>query len=545
MNVRSAFILLVLSALLSSGCVRPLEWEGSDGPYNAISLALSLRSSGDVSGGPATKMSATITQDGAGFRGIEQVYVIPFQTGLDTVAPGKARLGASNVVIHNPSIDKNGLVPSNNAHLYDLAILPRGMDRVLAYGKSVDDGSVSTLQEKKHKNGVLTPYGLDNPGGSGDITFGLEPILETAAETAVDSITNSLMDALNDVVEAIQESNNADILAFLDVFATENMISACSSQTLLRFEQSLLIAISSYDVSKTITIRSRLSSLRTARNAAGSDFPAKYGIPEGAVGMWWNGHKFVKLLNGVNISLVPTPLYCYPPSLWYYANSAIKTSSNDDIAQYYTSENTTWGNILYWYTEGSSVTVATRSVAIEDQLQYGVGLVEFRLALDASASAAAGYPLTGIIIGEQRDVDFSFSPKSSAESRFIYDNTISGITIDGTPKSVSVLVLPTADGESVHFALEFQNNTASALQCQQLTVLPGCKFYLAGELKLPEGSVGSVFSRDCKTTVNVTVRDLVKAYNTVPDLRDPKLEIGVDTEMDWIQVEPGGIKLPY
>ncbi len=232
MNVRVAFILLVLSALLFSGCVRPLEWEGTEDSYNAISLALSLRSPGNVSEGPATKMSSVITQDGYGFRGIEQVYVIPFKTeSANPVAGGSARFGDRNVVIQNPSIGKTGLVANNNAHLYNIAILPRYMNRVLAYGKAVDDGSLST-KNGKHKNGVLTPSGLENPDASGDISFSLESVLETDDLIAINQKSDNLIAALNGVVEVLQASNDADILAFLDDFAIENEISACSYQTL-------------------------------------------------------------------------------------------------------------------------------------------------------------------------------------------------------------------------------------------------------------------------------------------------------------------------
>ena len=554
MNFRLAFILLALSALLSGGCTRSLEREGTDDSYNAISLALSLRSPGNVPAEPVTKMTAAITQDGKPFRGIEQVYVIPFQTeSANPVVDGSVRLGDRNVFIQNPTIGKTGLVANNNSHLYSIAILPRNMNRVLAYGKSTDDGPVST-REDKHKNGVLTPSGLDNPSVSEDISFSLEPVLETADATAIGQTTDNLIAVLNEVVEALQASDDADILAFLDVFAAENEISACSYQTLYRFEQNILGALSLYNGTNSAainTIMERVSNLQEARNAAGSGFPATYGIPEGAVGMWWNGHRFVKLLNGVNISLVPTPLYCYPPSLWYYANSTIKTSANDNVEEQYKPQNSTWGNILSYYTGESSVTSATQSVAIVDQMQYGVGLVEFTMALELSAAAAAGCPLTGIIIGEQRDVDFSFSPRPSAQSRFVYDNNVSGITLGNTAsQKVQVLVLPTTSDESVHFALEFQNNSSSSFQCQQGTVQPGCRFYLAGELKpgegsKPAGAPTSVLSSDYKTIVNVKVRNLDKAYNTVPDLRDPQLEIGVSVEMDWNQVEPGGIKLPF
>lgn len=556
MNVRTVFLPLALIALLSGGCtIRPLDREGiDDSRYNAVSLALSLRTAGEV---PVvqTKMTAAITQDGAGFRGIEQVYVIPFQTeSAIPVSAGSARLGDRNVSIHNPTISQNGLVANNNSHLYSIVRAPLNTNRVLAYGKAFDSGSAAT-SEGKHRNGVLTPSGLDNPSSSGDISFSLEPVLETAGLSEVDQTADNLIAALNGVVEVLQAYEDADIRAFLDVFTFQNQIASCSYHTLYRMEQSILGTLSEYSGTNPEAINAvmtRLSALQSARNAAGVDFPATYGIPEGAVGMWWNGHRFVKLINGVNISLVPMSGYCYPPSLWYYANSTIKTAADDSVMEQYKPQNPTWGNILSYYNLGTSVTSEARSVAIVDQLQYGVGLVEFRFAAPGgNAVAAAGCPLTGVIIGDQKDVDYSFAPISSSGSRFIYDNNISGVTLGGTSQYVQIMVLPTADDQAVHFALEFENTTSAAFQCQQGTVQPGCRFYLAGELKPGEGNkpsgedIAGVFDSDHKTTVYVQVSNLGNAYNVVPDLRDPQLELGVVAEMDWMQVEPGGIKLPF
>ena len=549
----TAVTCMAVSALLSSGCVRPLEGDGADTQYNATSFALSLKNTGKV---PTveTKMAAAITQDGSVFRGIEQVYMIPFQTeSASPVVAGSPRLGGRNVLLQNPGIGQSGLVANNNSHLYSIASVPRKTNRVLAYGKAPDDGTISTRQGK-HKNGVLTASGLENPSGSEEISFSLESILGTDEASAVSQTADNLISALNGVVEALQTAEDPAFLTFLDAFAFENHISACSYQTLYRLEQSILGALSQYngtDSDGINAIMSRLSTLQSARNAAGSSFPASYGIPEGSIGMWWNGHRFVRLFSGVNISLVPISEYSYPPSLWYYANSTIKTSANDDVTSQYKPQNATWGNILSYYTEGTSVTSATRSVAMVDQMQYGVGLVEFRFAAPGTeAEAAAGCPLTGIIIEEQKEADFCFAPISSP-TRFIYDNTMSGITLGSTTQYVQVLVLPTADDRTVHFALEFQNNTSTSFTCQQGTVPPGCKFYMAGELKPGEGTkpaqapISSVFSRDYKTTVYVKVNHLSNAYNTVPDLRDPQLEIGIVADMDWMQVEPGVVKLPF
>ncbi len=507
-------------------------------------------------------MDAIITQDVAPFRGIEQVYVIPFQTAsAGPVVAESTRLGNGNVNIHNPTLGQSDLI-ANNYHLYEFASVPLKTNRVLAYGKAPDSGNVST-KEGKRKNGVLTPSKLTDPNTlPGGISFSLEPIIETGDTdelTAINTTSYNLIAKLNDLVEVLQASDDAEIRALLDVFTFKDQISACSYQTLYSLQLPILNALQSVEDANPETINAvmtKLSALQAARNAAGKDFPASYGIPEGTIGMWWNGYRFVKTIPDVNISLVPANLYCYPPSLWYYANSQVKTSNDDSVNQEYNKPqaNPTWGDILTHYGE-TSVTAATRSVAIVDQMQYGVGVVEFRfLPLEGNAVSAANCPLTGIIIGDQMDVDYRFAPKSS-KSLFVYDNTISGITLGGTSQYIQVLVLPTAPDQIVHFALEFQNKTSSTFQCQQGTVPLDAKFYLAGKLmpyspdsgitKPEDEDIVSVFNSDHKTTVYIKVNDLNKAYNVVPDLRDPQLELGVVAEVDWMQVEPGGIKLPF
>lgn len=549
-----------LSALLAGALLVACEREDVIDGGKSISLAISLKNVGGVPE-VQTKMTTAITQDGTGFRGIEQVYVIPFQTGsADPVTAGIHRLGDSNVQIQNPAIGENGLIANNYSHLYDFVTIPVNTNRVLAYGKAVDSGDLST-KDDKHKNGVLIPSGLDNPDAAGDISFSLEAVLEEDDLTAINQTADKLIAALNGVVEKLQASDDAYIQASLYEFTIENQISACSYQNLYRMEQSLLYSLQDYDGDDPDAINDvlpKLTALQDARNEAGSEFPAAYGIPEGSIGMWWNGHRFVKILDKVNISLVPMEGYCYPPSLWYYANSQVKTSSDDSVEDQYSNPlNYTWGNILSHY-KGGFVTTATRSVAVVDQMQYGVGLVEFRfrdLDVGTAANAARGCTLTGIIIGEQRAVDYSFTPISSDpnEFQFVYDNNVRGITLGGsTSQYVQSLVLPTASNETVHFALELRNDTSSTLQCQQGTVPRGCKFYLAGELKpangmKPEGDeiITGVFGPDHKTTVYVTVTSLSNAYNTVPDLRTPQLELGVVAEMDWMQVDPGSLKLPF
>ena len=175
--------------------MRPLDDGGADyAKYNDISLALSLKSTGDVPH-VQTKMTAAITQDGTGFRGIEEVHIIPFLTeSAAPVSAGNPRLGGTNVYIQNPVIGKTSLVANNNSHLYPVVKVPLSTNRVLAYGKSMDSGNAATRQGK-HVNGVLTPTGLDNPNTTADISFCLEPVLETSDITSIDQAADGMIAA--------------------------------------------------------------------------------------------------------------------------------------------------------------------------------------------------------------------------------------------------------------------------------------------------------------------------------------------------------------
>ena len=555
---------VTLLSLAVCSCVISLNGDKDDPKETVLSLALSLKNAGS-SQSPATKMTATITQSGSSenFRGIEEVFVVPFRIGdgSSPVASGNERLGTSNVSISNPGIAAQigdaatgGLVRNNYSHLYNFVTMPRGMNRVLVYGKAIDDGDVST-RTGKHRNGVLNPVGLDDPSTAGDISFSLEQIASAGDINAAIATADDLIAALNGLVAAIR---SADVPAFNRVFEyAENKIWSCSFQSFHNIRDNVQSTIFGYSGAGASQIVSAINTLDGRINAAGSAYPSSYGIPEGALGFWWNGQEFIRLINSVNIALVPVESYAYPPSLWYYANSSIKATSAENVEQAYVSSNTTWGSILICYDPGSSeVGSSTRSVAVVDQLQYGVALLDLSIGEAFSgATSATDFPLTGILIGDQKDVDFAFTPKISA-SRYVYDNQVSGLYLGTAGGSVKTLLLQTAQTgsgsqDTVHFALEFQNNTTASLPCQQGQILPGCKFYLAGELVPGNGTpptgatepITSVFCQDHVTSVSVRVVGLESAYNTVPDLHAPQLEIGLVAEMKWTQVSPGSVKL--
>ena len=97
---------------------------------------------------------------------------------------------------------------------------------------------------------------------------------------------------------------------------------------------------------------------------ADNTYPSSLGLPDGSTALRWNDGAFT-------VRTTTTPLdninnvtrYTYPAELWYYANSAIRTS-RDEVSKT-TYESTYWDELLsHYYTTGSEVTSETKSVAI-------------------------------------------------------------------------------------------------------------------------------------------------------------------------------------
>ena len=42
-----------------------------------------------------------------------------------------------------------------------------------------------------------------------------------------------------------------------------------------------------------------------------------------------------------------------------------------------------------------------------------------------------------------------------------------------------------------------------------------------------------VFQQDYNTTANLSIYSLAKAYNTVPDLSNPRLDLALAVDIDW------------
>lgn len=360
-------------------------------------------------------------------------------------------------------------------------------------------------------------------------------------------------------------------------------------------ETASLIAGSSSNVGKSTA---RLQSLLEAEPASGlrdaiianiqRDYPAGYpasiGLPDGAAALRWEipegaaHYAFVpQTVTTTEAAINSLTRYAYPAELYYYVNSTICTSTEDKRKEYY--DCASWGTsnsdaytVLAGFEHDPGVVRSnTKAVAIKEPVQYAVARLDAKLVASSSTLKDAkgnditvgstSFPLTGIIVGGQRPVGFDFAPTddSDLDVHFIYDSHVNTNT-GSTPfclstheqGPVSTLLLQSYDGEDVTFALEFRNNSGADFAGMDGTVYNGTKFYLFGAFKLadvnlagkPQDTVSQrVFTQDYTTTATMTISGLAKAYNVMPSLLSPRLEIGIALTTPWTSTTPVNVIL--
>lgn len=292
-----------------------------------------------------------------------------------------------------------------------------------------------------------------------------------------------------------------------------------------------------------------------------SSYPERYGLPSGAAVVRWTPTGYVVPLEHGLDGIAPISHYCYPPPLYYFSNSTLRTSNDESqVAGLYTYEKS-WNQIKDGYKDGSVVSSSTKAVVFETKLEYAVSM------LCATVRAASEYlqdndgrddtqvhatgdnlPLTGVIIGRQYPTYFDFTPKYESDTEstqyYLYDDQVpEGISLhvkgeNETLKEFRTLALETPIDTEVYFALEFLNNTDS-FQGAEGRILRGHKFYLVGKLYFPEGTeYDRIFIKDRITVAPCVVNTLKYAHNAVPDLGIPQLNLGVELEANWKMSNP-------
>jgi hypothetical protein len=283
------------------------------------------------------------------------------------------------------------------------------------------------------------------------------------------------------------------------------------------------------------------------------NFPEKYDLPQGCFDIKWDAtsHSFIE---GSYSNMARPYAFAYPAQLWYYANSTIKTS-NVSQATAYASTTNSWTDILALHTAPTNVNSMTRAVAIKDQIQYAVARFDVRVKLssltlaDRSLEATGktvnvnvpseeGFPVTAVLVGGQQAVNYDFTSTASGSELTVYDKTMTNGAMKATasPSAVNhTLVLENGD-QNVRIAVEMVNTTGKDFYgAGNQLIKAGAKFYVVAQLDASEATEtsGHVFKQDFTTRANLTLTNLKTAYNTIPDLRTPKLELGFSVDLTW------------
>ena len=515
--------------------------------------------------GGQNRMPAKTAQEGglSDFQGITDITIIPFAATLVTASD--SRLGG-NIILTQTVADNftsTDASKASSAKVYENVDVPLTTSSFLFYGKSAKTGT-------KAETGSLVAD-IDNANPSA-YSFSLDKIKGDFATTVLGAgqkgdllktYLTSIASAEADGTKWYEYNANSGLQ---DMFTTFSSMHGLSS-----FEIARVLTDLNKSLDPLVSSNTMAAAIRAAIKA-GSDyvtvddgtnevtmksqydnFPQEYGLPVGCVDIAWNTSEHA-FKDGLYSNMANPATFVYPAQLWYYVNSPIKTS-NTSKKTMYDANDTEWGAILNAHGDGTSVSTQTRAIVIEDTIQYAVARLDVQVKLNSESladnseaavgiatpvSCAAGFKVTGILVGGQKNVGWDFTPITSTEYT-IYDNlmTNSAMKAESTGYSVvnHTLVLENAQKTNVRIAVELENPSTGVdfYGVDNKLIAKGSKFYVIAELDatLATKTDRHVFMQDYVTTAKLTLKDLKHAYNTLPDLRTPKLEVGFSVNLNW------------
>lgn len=562
-----ACAILLTSVVGFTGC-KPQNVEEPQQKAPAVTTDIAISLPAQV-GGPRRMPGQTVQTAGAtdfATNGMTNIVLIPFAASAK-VTSSSVRYG-ENISLGDLTAANSASKVGGHAKVYSDKQVPQGTSAFLFYGKS--GATNANLFSCGALAGSIT-------GEPSTFSFSLQPICDG---TAVGNITTdaALFNAYLNLVAGAQDANGVawkDYTTglnqgYYDLFQSYKDLTTLSTFGVERMMTDLYNSLSLNVDSLAKAIRKAIldptyASLDGSGNvklvSGMQNFPRKYNIPEGAVSVAFAEGSFGNNAAHSFGSLAPAGLgnYVYPAALWYFANTKIKTSASSQAAAYV--NNASWKSILEGYEkDDASVSSSTRSIALKDTIQYAVARLDVRVkAADggtlndnnpvASQQAVSvpvgGYPLKAVLVGNQKNVGFDFAPLSGSSVYTIYDTLLTA-NIAAAPSASdysaanSTLVLETAtddgaNGSDVFIALEFVNTGSDFYGLGGQIVPAGARFYLVGQLAAASATEtgGKVFKQDYTTTARFNIKNLTKAYSTIPDLKAPQLEIGMSVDLSW------------
>lgn len=536
-----------------------------------------------------TRLADEIIQNAEPYRGISDFNIIAIK-----------KVGSTISSVSNSEIDHcqtQDHLPSRYYH-FNYCEMPYGANGCLVYAKA-EDVNQGTPEATATYNGMLemSPYVSSYVTSTDQIYF--DPVSIYGDVETIPEDATTLADALTYIASATAGGanwstfNDPDLKPLFAHFTNYGYDLPGSAASVKQWITALIDAAASFtpgDGSVSMKIRDNIVERAHEKLTAiaSLNYPHNINLPDGAAALRWSEveendvrvKKFVPQLQTTTLDDINSvSRFAYPPALYYRVESDI-WASNSKVPFDRCNEMDTWageGNSVQslFTAEGTftEVTSNTKSVAIQDPLQYAVAQLSLKVKADGdSFTDQEGtvvdinngikdlFRLTGVIVGGQRRVGYDFAPlnNSDVDVKFVYDSqlvddftlTTTGFD-DPSAKVFNTLVLQSYDNEDVNVILEFEYTGANAFKCLNGYVYPNTRFYLVGEVVLsqavlPDGLTEEeknelkkrVFTQDHTTMILMTVTSLDKAYNVLPSILAQNLEIGVVTTPQWTAAAP-------
>ena len=323
-------------------------------------------------------------------------------------------------------------------------------------------------------------------------------------------------------------------------------------------------------------------------------YPHSFNLPDGVAQLAFSdfvegtpitgGFVFKTLENSSSLLDLSTTLnpakYTYPAELLYFDNSLLRVNDNEVAANNYPNGYNVWDTNAWagWVT--GPVASTTRSVAVKNNINYGVAMLSSMVTYDAeigdnfednhpaadnvtfAVNDIKKFTLTGVLIGGQyQNVGWNFvrtNEEATNKNFVIYDNQIADGAIPTVSPNYTLVFDNFEDAPTnVLVALEFKNDSDKDIYGLGGMIPKGGTFYLAGTLNLAgntetitwpdhyaippyDGSGQStktkrVFIQDYLTsaTFKIGANSLKNAYTTIPDLRASQISLGLSVDLQW------------
>ena len=563
-------------------------------------------------GDTGTRMSANAAQQNRNFRGISNMTLLPF---TEEPAAGKISTSFIDLKQNTNAFESDGSDYANQGrYIYRDVQIPIGTKHFVFYGKATGTETTTSDANKLFDKGYLsnnlsgttsgTPVSLDNTN------FALQKINETLNLSTAEGTTTGKYDK---VLKALQNVTDTKVTVGTTTIEWNNITSATDMK--LDHAKKLWEAFSTLKAGSANSVRKTLNYLKSSAGVsalgtgtatadgdgllktlvknidnalttlgAANDFPADFNLPDGAVGVNYDGAtkkwKFNSPEN-MNVNTINYANITYPASLDYFVSSPAK--ARDDAStglsdgKWPAKDEWTKDKPNIWTGWGNEVENTTRTIALEKAIQYGVANLELTITaktstLSDNAKAKGGQVadqtvdvtgdklfMTGVLIGGQPEqVEWNYEPKTGcAFDLTIYDKKMNGATPAtengikvpvktaatpaSTPNYTLVLDNNKATTKPIYVAVELLNKTGIDFYGADGMIPNGGKFYLIGKLDPTDDTtvgenpnrVERVFLKDYTTKANLTIKDLKNAYNVIPDLRSTAISVGLAVNLEW------------